>query len=198
MIGLIFYGSSDARIGAHNPKTLRFASFLISIRDSVLALPSADRDSARIDAPGVKRPWLSSRAPFKESRGGVEGHAPNAALFGRTSSQRMVWSSGYAPLHSVPLRRAVGFEPRPRDLSSNLSQPFAMSGQLAGVISGVRIFFSRFISAFQNSPRERTKALGGISGVSRFASHDGHKSMRSLYEHPERADNWSGGNERAQ
>lgn len=117
MIGSIFYGSGDTRIGAHNPKTPRFASFLISIRDSVLALPSADRDRAAA----------------------VERNC------------------------SGPARPLTGF-----------------------------------IARFQNSPRERTKALGGISGVSRFASHDGHKSMRSLYEHPERADNWSGGNERAQ
>ena len=47
-----------------------------------------------------------------------------------------------------------------------------MSGQLAGALDSVRFFFSRLIGVFQNSPRERTKALGGISGVSRFASHD--------------------------
>lgn len=97
MNGSIFYESSNARAGAHNPKTPRFALFLISIRDSVLALPSADRDCARIDAHG-ESPRLSARTPF--------------------------------------------------------SQPFAMSGQLASAVTSVRIFFSRCIGGFQNSPRE--------------------------------------------
>ena len=86
------------------------ASFLISIRDSVLALPSADRDRAA----AVERNCSGPARPF-------------------------------------------------------FSQPFAMSGQLAGALDSVRFFFSRLIGVIQNSPRDRTKALGGISGVSRFA-----------------------------
>lgn len=68
---------------------------------------------------------------FNESRGGVEGHAHSAALFGGTSNRRISRPSGYAPLHSVSLRRKAGIESCPRDLSLPSSQPFAMSGQPA-------------------------------------------------------------------
>ena len=94
---------------------------LIPIRDSVLALPSADRDCARIDAHG-ESPRLSARTPF--------------------------------------------------------SQPFAMSGQLASAVTSVRIFFSRCIGGFQNSPREHRQWVPIIAGVSRFASHVGQSIMR--------------------
>ncbi len=82
--------NTNRRIPAHNFKRSASTSFLISIRDSVLALPSADRDRAA----AVERNCSGPARPF------------------------------------------------------------------AG-----------FVARFQNSPRDRTKALGGISGVSRFASH---------------------------
>lgn len=71
-----------------------------------------------------------SGTSFNESRGGVEGHAHSAALFGGTSNRRISRPSGYAPLHSVSLRRKAGIESCPRDLSLPSSQPFAMSGKI--------------------------------------------------------------------
>lgn len=58
---------------------------------------------------------------------------------------------------------------------SVLALPSADRDRAAAVernCSGPARPFAGFIARFQNSPRERTKALGGISGVSRFASHD--------------------------
>lgn len=57
---------------------------------------------------------------------------------------------------------------------SVLALPSADRDRAAAVernCSGPARPLSGFIARFQDSPRERTKALGGISGVSRFASH---------------------------
>lgn len=101
MIGSIFYGSGDTRIGAHNPKTPRFASFLISIRDSVLALPSADRDcvgSGDSDPTDPTRP--SKKMPTQSRVKEILNYDPESGRFtylknDKTNRQRAGMTAGY-------------------------------------------------------------------------------------------------------
>lgn len=128
---------------------------MISNRATVGALPGTVRD-ARVD---VKR---VASAPRPHS------HSPRSSLVrARPRAQ------GSEVVGSSPTGVAISF-------SLAEKQPFAMSGQLAEIVRGLRFLFSRIICGFQCPPRTPTDRLEAFGSVVRLPLHGQQQTMRRL------------------
>lgn len=108
----------------------------------------------------------------------------------RTSAHKLNGRS-YAPLlnsirDASPRERrdSAGLEPFPRFASrTHSSQPFAMSGQLASAVTGVRIFLSGLIGRDKYPPRTPTDRLEAFGSVVRLPLHVNQHGREVIHNH---------------
>lgn len=177
MIASFVFPNEKTRKGAHKLNGRSYAPFLNSIRERT--------PNALLSAPiakGVRSPGVLGA--YSESRGGVEGHA-GLSPFKLDAPRRSLAGNGAT--------KSSRYQSQPARLFSRdgLLPPSYVRRQLAGAVTGVRIFFSGLIGLKKNPPRTLTERLENIWSVVRLPLHVTNNGRRVSYEHPFRADNWS-------